>query len=35
MFTPIPKAAIRVRNPRMSPIPPKNSAAIAKKASGS
>src|SRR5882724_3305716 len=34
MLTAIPNAAIRVRKPRMSPSPPKNSAAITRKASG-
>src|SRR5258706_1346296 len=34
MFPQIPNAAMRVRNPTISPIPPKNSAAIARNASG-
>src|SRR5215831_3466418 len=34
MLTAIPNAAIRARNPRMSPRPPKNSAAIARNANG-
>ena len=34
MLTAMPKAAIRVRNPRMSPRPPKNSAAMATNARG-
>src|SRR5258708_1134929 len=34
IFIAIPNAAIRVRNPRINPRPPKNSAAIARKANG-
>src|SRR5579871_1529419 len=34
IFIAIPNAAIRVRNPRINPRPPKNSAVIARKANG-
>src|SRR6266704_1671869 len=34
MLHAMPKAATRVRRPRISPIPPKNSAAMARKANG-